>query len=167
MFANLPAVSRSAALSAALPLFMPSAIPICCSPGLLLKSPPSNCVSSFVTPPPRPPDSCLWIRWPFGSPLPVPRLPLHLPPAAKSNPTTFKALSGLRDRQLPSINSASRLSSAPSARNAPPIWLSVTPATKASSSTTAPSTVCLSDFFTLPAGRAPAKPACWSSRPEG
>ncbi len=131
-----------AALSAALPLFTPSAIPICCWRALHLRSLPSNCVSSSAMPRRRLPASCPWIPTRSGFPLPAPRLRRRLPPAARSNPSMSNSPSAQRAHRRLSIRCANRSFKNPSAPNAPPISPSVMPASKASSFMTVINTGC-------------------------
>ena len=131
-----------AALSAALPLSTPLAIPICCWRAPHLKSPPLNCVSSSAMPPRRLPASCPWIPTRSGFPLPAPCLPRRLHPAARLNPPMCNSLSKRPALHQLSIPSANRSFKNPSAPNAPPISPSAAPATKASSFMTAINTDC-------------------------
>ena len=142
MSASRPAVMNWAALSAALPLFTPSAIPICYWHARRLRSPPSNFAFSSVTPLRRLPASCLWIPTRSGFLLPVPLPPRSRRPAAKSNPPMSSSLSRLLDLLRLSIGSVNRSSKNPSALNAPRIWPFGVPATKASSFTMTISTAC-------------------------
>ncbi len=131
-----------AALSAALPLFTPLAIPTCCWRALRHRSPPLNCASSSATPPRRLPVSCPWIPPHSGFPLPAPRFPHRFRPAARSNLPMSNSPSRRRALHRLSTPSANRSFKNPNAPNAPLISPSAVPATKASSFTMAISTGC-------------------------